>query len=1309
MRQPKRLLALLMSLVVLFAIVPITASAEQADNLTWKSIVFGQSTDLSFAPNVLPGKEGTNYATPQQPGTINGTIVLESRGGKIAPGHDGMTFYYTTLNPKIHNFVLQADVTIEQFGPETSSGPNGQESAGLMVRDINGGPRQDPMIVGYEEVPAASNFAAVGAMRVSSAEKSKVRISSLVRTGVQYPWGNLGGNATITAFNTNTAYDVPVGASTIGKPVRLKLERTNDKFIMTTTFTHVTPPVEFKKEVSGSDLVQVIDPDNMYVGFYVARNAKMIVENASLTLSAANTVPTPVTPPAAVNASMNIVSAPQSGSSSYDLKTLANFNGTLTVTKDGAAVVTDAAVKKNEPYVFNTSLDKETTGFSVTYTPTGAPSNAPITKTITVTKKIYNMGAGLYVSPTGTTTATGTINDPMDLATAIRYVLPGETIFMRGGTYTPSATINIGKEYSGVKDKIKTLTAYNGEKVLIDGQGKLSNVLQLNGDYWRINGIQITKATSGGMRVSGDNNIVEQMLFNFNGDTGLQISGSGTDPDFWPKNNLILNSESHDNRDISDENADGFAAKLGVGVGNVFRGNIAHHNIDDGWDLYNRTNEGPNMPITLEGNIAYSNGKLSNGYNKDGNAGNGFKIGGEGLPVPHIVKNNIAFDNNMDGFTDNFNPGKFVIENNTSFNNKRFNFIFRLNPYFKAEDMGIFKNNLSFRTVTESTYKDSNSGTVTVSTYKDFISGKVDATDFFFDGQKTVNSNNRVVTAADFVSLIIPDKFERDANGFIKSDFLKVATNSALRTAGTNGSYVGALVTVPSTPTGLTVSTGYKQIPLTWDSVMGATYYNVYRSTDNINFTNVKTTTTPGYTDSSLMDFVYYYYKVSAANYLGESASSAVVSGRTLVLDNSPSSGSSSTSTGGGTTNTGSQSGSDPQKTTVGSKAADKVIMDAVKLSKAIESLSANEPKISIEVKGTEQVSIVQVPAASFSEAGSKVPNAYLSIKANGVTYDLKVKALDVSALAKSLGVDVKDVTVNIIIEKVSGETATAIEANAKKEALTTLTGAFDFSITVEANGKSLNVTDFGKIYVSRSFDVSGSVDTNKTSGVLYDPTNGTMSFVPTLFTKNGNSTTVTIKRPGNSIYTVITADKTFADLKGHWAKADVELLASKLLVKGSSDTAFAPQNQITRAEFAALLVRAAGLTEEATTKFPDVTANDWFAGAVGAASKAGLIDGFENGTFQPSATVTREQMAVMISRAIEFTGKKGDSDGKKLAAFEDNSNIAVWAKDAVATAVNAGIVNGTTDKTFAPSGQAIRAEAVVMLSRLLKFLEFMN
>jgi pectate disaccharide-lyase len=745
--------------------------ATKSENLVWQSVTFGQSTDLNFAANVLSEKIGTNYAAPDMPGTIDGKITLESRGGKLAPGHDGLTFYYTKLDPAIHNFVLEADMTIEQFGPETGAGPNGQESAGIMVRDTIGAPRQDPMILGYEEVPAASNIFGVGMMRNG--------VAPIYRTGVVYPWGNLGSQLKASPFTTDSQYKLPIGT-----PVKVRLERTDTEFIMSATFTHLAEEKTFEQRVKGADLVQVMDKDTMYVGFYAARNAKMTIQNTKLTLSEAHTVSTPTMEPVADKPSISLMSAPESGSQQYDLKALANYKGAISVFKDGEEVVSTAGVQKDQLYSFSTLLDNETTDFTVTYTPSEGPSTAPITKNLTVTKKIYTNGEGLFVSPKGTSSAKGTIDDPVDLETAIKFAIQGETIYMREGIYTPASIINIKKEYSGSKEKMKTLMAYDGEKVVIDGQGKLSNILQLNGDYWRLFGIQITKASSSGMRVSGDHNVVEQMLFNYNGDTGLQISGSGSNPDFWPKYNLILNCESHDNRDLSDENADGFAAKLGVGVGNVFKGNIAHHNIDDGWDLYNRTNEGSNMPITLEGNIAYSNGKLSNGYNKDGNAGNGFKLGGEGLPVSHIVRNNIAFDNNMDGFTDNFNPGKMVVENNTAFNNKRFNYVFRINPYFTAEEQGSFKNNLSYRTAS--------------SAVKDFISGNNDSTNFFYDGFETSNSEGTVVSSKDFVSLEIPSKFERNIDGNIfYGSFLRISPDSFLNSTGTNNSYVGALPADP--------------------------------------------------------------------------------------------------------------------------------------------------------------------------------------------------------------------------------------------------------------------------------------------------------------------------------------------------------------------------------------------------------------------------------------------------------------------------------------------------------------------------------
>ena len=95
--------------------------------------------------------------TPQDVANLSQPITIESRGGKIANSHDGLTFFYTRL-PTSQNFILQATVTVNQFGPENGARPAAQEGAGLLVRDVIGNPRQQPLKVGYEEFPAASNM-----------------------------------------------------------------------------------------------------------------------------------------------------------------------------------------------------------------------------------------------------------------------------------------------------------------------------------------------------------------------------------------------------------------------------------------------------------------------------------------------------------------------------------------------------------------------------------------------------------------------------------------------------------------------------------------------------------------------------------------------------------------------------------------------------------------------------------------------------------------------------------------------------------------------------------------------------------------------------------------------------------------------------------------------------------------------------------------------------------------------------------------------------------------------------------------------
>ncbi|WP_334111153.1 S-layer homology domain-containing protein, partial [Thermodesulfitimonas autotrophica] len=186
---------------------------------------------------------------------------------------------------------------------------------------------------------------------------------------------------------------------------------------------------------------------------------------------------------------------------------------------------------------------------------------------------------------------------------------------------------------------------------------------------------------------------------------------------------------------------------------------------------------------------------------------------------------------------------------------------------------------------------------------------------------------------------------------------------------------------------------------------------------------------------------------------------------------------------------------------------------------------------------------------------------------------------------------------------------------------------------------------------------------------------------------------------------------KTFADLAGHWAKADVELLASRHIISGLTPNQFAPEKTITRAELAALLVRALGLEEGQTAvRFSDVPANAWYTGPVAAAAAAGLVKGYADNTFRPLTTATRQEIAAVFARALEYEGKKPSvtsaEQQKLLNRFRDRAQIGAWAQAAIAAAVKEGILTGRRADTFAPRGLATRAEVAAMLKRVLNKLE---
>ncbi|RPF23275.1 pectate lyase [Myceligenerans xiligouense] len=292
------------------------------------------------------------------------------------------------------------------------------------------------------------------------------------------------------------------------------------------------------------------------------------------------------------------------------------------------------------------------------------------------------VGDALYAAPNGSAGAAGTESDPTTLTAAIAGIEPGGTIYLRGGTYALSQTVHIEPGHDGLSGNRTELFAYPGETPVLNFSAQSENSanrgLAIGGDWWHLRGIVVEHAGDNGILLGGNDNIIERVVTRFNHDTGLQLSRytAGAPSSEWPSNNLIVSSESHDNADSDGEDADGFAPKLTVGPGNVFRYTVAHNNIDDGWDMYTKSDTGAIGEVVVEDSLSYENGTLSDGSQAGNGDRNGYKLGGEDIGVDHTVRRSIAFDNGKHGFTYNRNLGSMTISNNLSIGSEERNYNF---------------------------------------------------------------------------------------------------------------------------------------------------------------------------------------------------------------------------------------------------------------------------------------------------------------------------------------------------------------------------------------------------------------------------------------------------------------------------------------------------------------------------------------------------------------------------------------------------------------------------------------------------------
>ena len=256
---------------------------------------------------------------------------------------------------------------------------------------------------------------------------------------------------------------------------------------------------------------------------------------------------------------------------------------------------------------------------------------------------------------------------------------------------------------------------------------------------------------------------------------------------------------------------------------------------------------------------------------------------------------------------------------------------------------------------------------------------------------------------------------------------------------------------------------------------------------------------------------------------------------------------------------------------------------------------------------------------------------------------------------------------------------------------------AFEFDAEGMKLGKPITVTFKCK-------DMEEGVNPQKLGVYRLNEETGTWEYVGGRY--DPLNKTISVSRDHLSTYGVMLYDKAFSDTAGHWAESDIGLMASRHIANGMTEDEFAPDGTITRSQFATLLVRALGLelTDEGSV-FADVAGPAWYRQYVMAANKAGLVNGMGEGKFAPDANISREQMAVMIMRAYN---ELMDTDYMNISTtaqlrFDDERSIASWASHAVLIANDLGIINGMTAETFAPGQNATRAQAIVMIKRLLE------
>ena len=823
----------------------ITAEALQ----TWGFTSYGPSTDT---------KKNGYTGSVNEDGQV--TVFSEGGKGKIQPNsQDGIAYYYTAV-PTEYNFTLRATVTVDSW---TIS--NGQEGFGLMATDRVGtyGDGSDfwnnSYLVGSTkfEYRYESSEDGEGIVHNNHTELSfatfpkytmKLGLGVIERTGVNaenlemfqkndtatiqnqfktesrtfesicgyygYEKGsyNIIGNYTGTAAPEGTLEDRFLMTTFV-----LEIQKNNTGYFA--TYYDTEGNIIAQEKFYDPAALSKLDTENVYVGFFASRNARATFSNIEFsTVLATEDKPAEERPITYIQPAVTLSSPTVTTDTSYNVAVDTNVDGTLKITLNGNVIAEGAEVKAFVRYILPITFEKYgENNLIITFTPDpdqdlgeytqlSTTENQSISSTILVNKGFYHNKV-IYVSPTGDIKGNGSKEYPLDIYSAVDNVVEGQTIVLMEGTYKLLSPLKIQRGMDGTADAPIKMIADPEAKTrpVLDFQRMCAGIVH-GGDYWYFYGFDVTNTADmqKGFQVSGNYNTLDNIHTYRNGNTGIQISRLSANDQFedWPAHNLILNCTSYCNYDAGFEDADGFAAKLTIGEGNVFDGCVAYNNADDGWDLYAKVETGSIGAVVIKNCVAYANGFVPGIEGKTGN-GNGFKLGGSSLSGKHQLINSYAFYNLAKGIDSNSCPD-IIVKDCISYNNGSYNVAFYTNvgdqTDFKADGIISFKDaDLTNHVPTGDPAKGEQlKGKGTQAAGKETEGAYINNTTYYWYGSDCKNAAGQVLTADIFKSLVFTG-ITRNADGTINMNGFLELTDTAPDNAGAkpDGSASGDNSTLP--------------------------------------------------------------------------------------------------------------------------------------------------------------------------------------------------------------------------------------------------------------------------------------------------------------------------------------------------------------------------------------------------------------------------------------------------------------------------------------------------------------------------------